>query len=76
MQAFLLSVTVPRRSATPVAPATRHPFTSGTARAFPRTFTRAFTHLRCFIAADRDRWVPLVCGTGFACLMWLDWLAA
>jgi hypothetical protein len=29
-----------------------------------------------FIAADRDRWVPLVCGTGFALLMWVDWLAA
>jgi hypothetical protein len=29
-----------------------------------------------FIAADRDRWVPLVCGIGFALLMWVDWLAA
>lgn len=72
MQEFLLSVTAPRCSATPVAPAARRPFTGSIAR----TFTRTFNHLRCFIAADRDRWVPLVCGTGFACLMWLDWLAA
>ncbi len=29
-----------------------------------------------FIAHDRDRWVPVVCATGFALLMWVDWLAA
>ena len=32
--------------------------------------------LACFIAHDRDRWVPVVCATGFALLMWIDWLAA
>ena len=28
------------------------------------------------VARDRDCWVSVVCGAGFALLMWVDWLAA
>ena len=39
----------------------------------PRKLLR---RLAGFIAHDRDRWVPVVCASGFALLMWVDWLAA
>lgn len=51
--------------------------------AVPRGKTRSASHprnplhrLAGFIAHDRDRWVPVVCASGFALLMWVDWLAA
>jgi hypothetical protein len=42
----------------------------------PEPAARHLARLAAFIAADRDRWVALVCGGGFALLMWVDWLAA
>ena len=33
------------------------------------------TWLLGFTAADRDRWVSVVCGAGFAVLLWVDWIA-
>lgn len=37
---------------------------------------RPLVWLASFTAADRDRWVSVVCAGGFALLMWVDWLAA
>lgn len=42
----------------------------------PSHLRNRLRHLAGFIAHDRDRWVPVVCATGFALLMWVDWLAA
>ncbi|MBL8385416.1 MAG: hypothetical protein JNM90_20200 [Burkholderiales bacterium] len=48
----------------------------GAPRLGPQSWLRTAVRLFARFAQDRDRWVSVVCITGFAVLMWVDRLAA
>jgi hypothetical protein len=59
------------------APASAAPtIARGATRLLPGLPARIAAVFIGFVAHDRDRWVSVVCVTGFVLLMWVDWLAA